>query len=397
MRNLLVLPVTLLLLAGCSWFGDEDEEDTKPAALVSIQSEVKLSSVWSRSIGGSAKDRASRLVAAVSGGRIFAASADGNIMALESGSGRPIWEVDIKDFYSADERKVGFAAKSDAITGGVGVGGDLVLAGTFAGEVIALNQSDGSLAWRTRTTSEVLAPPQADRDLVVAQSIDGKVAGFDALDGSRRWLYSALIPSLTLRGTTTPIIRDDYVITGFANGRMVVLERERGLAGLDRRIAVAQGKSDLERLVDIDGRIIVEGSQLFVASYQGTITAFELTTGRPRWSHEASTAAGLGIGFGNVYIAEANGRVVAYDMDNGKVVWENDALKNRQLSTPVAISSYIAVGDLDGYIHLIAQADGRFVGRKKVYSGPLKAPVTVDGARMYVMTENGRLQAFEIR
>lgn len=394
-RTALVL-IAVAALGGCSIFGGDKAEVVKPAELQPISEEIRLDSVWSRRIGGKAYDRASALVPALSGGRIFAASADGNIMALEPG-GRVIWEVNVRDFYSSEERDDSFSKKTDAITGGVGAGGDLVVVGTSAGELVAVNQSDGSLAWRADTTSEVLAPPALDRNLVVAQSIDGKVAAFDALDGTRRWIYSTSVPPLTLRGTTAPILTSDIVVAGFANGRIVAMDRQRGLAGVDQRIAIAQGKSDLERLVDVDGRMVLVGSRLFAASYQGTVTSLDLNNGRIAWQNDSSSSAGVAAGFGNIYVAHSDGRIFALDEGDGDEVWVNDALLNRELTTPSTISSYVAVGDLGGYLHLIAQSDGRFVGRRKVDSDALRSPAIVDGSRLYLMTGGGELLAFELR
>ncbi|MCB1693330.1 MAG: outer membrane protein assembly factor BamB [Pseudomonadales bacterium] len=397
MRLLLAGFALALMLSGCSWFGGDDEE-LKPVDLVPFKAEIQLKPAWDTRIGGDARDSVSKLVPALAGGRVFAASADGNIMALSPENGRVIWKVAVEDLYSAEDRKNAFAPKSDVITGGVGVGADIVAVGTFAGEIVALHQSDGSLAWRSRTTSEVLSPPAIDRDLVVAHSIDGKVEAYDTLSGERKWIYSTTIPSLTLRGTTTPVMNDQVVIDAFANGRVVVLDKEKGLAGIDRKVAVSQGKSDLERLVDIDGRMVLDGTDLYVVSYQGNLVCLDLAnSGREKWSVETSSVAGLDEGFGNVYVSGFNGELTAYDLASGRVVWKSDLLLRRDLTTPATISSYVAVGDYEGYIHLFAQADGRIVGRRKVYGDPLTSPPVVDGTRLYVMTNAGRLLAFDLR
>ncbi|MBD3649267.1 MAG: outer membrane protein assembly factor BamB, partial [Pseudomonadales bacterium] len=345
------------------------------------------------------EDRAVRLVPAISGSRIFAVSPDGNVMALNISTGKPVWEVEVQDLFSDEEQAAIFPEDIDAITGGVGIGGDLVVVAVVGGKLVALNQSDGSLAWQSDVTSEVLAPPAVDRDLVVSQSIDGKVAAYDALDGTRQWLYSTSVPSLTLRGTATPILLSDLVIAGFANGRIVALNRGQGLPVMDERIAIAQGKSDLERLIDIDGKMVVtlNGAQLFVASYQGNLAAVDLKERRVRWMKEASTVAGLGQGFGNIYISSADSRVAALDMENSRESWENEALLYRDITAPVAISSYIVVGDFEGYIHFIAQSDGRFTGRRRVDGDGVTSPPVVEGSRVYILANSGRLYSYEIR
>ncbi len=386
-----------LVVSGCSWFGgDDDVEEIVPTKLVKFENEIEIKPIWDAKLGKGAEDRAIKLVPAVASSRVFAASADGNVIAFQANNGRKIWTVQVRDAYSKKEVRNAFGDGSDIITGGVGIGRDIVVVGTSAGEIVALNQSDGSFAWRARTSSEVLAPPQIDRDLVVAHTIDGKIAGFNTLDGERKWLYSTTIPSLTLRGTSTPIITDEYVIAGFANGRFALLERERGLAGADQRVAAPTGRSDLERLVDIDGTMVVAGNVLFIVSFQGRMAAVDLATGRLLWAQEASSFVGLGEGFGNIYIAFADSIIAAKDMADGRDVWKIDALKHRVVTAPVTTGSYIAVGDFDGYLHIIAQSDGRFVGRRRVDGDGIQSPVVADGNRLFIIGNSGRLSVFEI-
>lgn len=387
-----------LMLAGCSWFDPKEEEQREPVKLTPINSEISLDRLWDVKIGKGADDKAIQLVPGFSGSRIFAAAADGTVKALESGTGREIWQVNIESFYDDAERRNSFSKSADTITGGVGVGEDLVLVGSSAGEVVAMNQSDGSLAWRAKTTSEVLAPPQVADQLVVAQSIDGKVAAFNVFDGERKWLYSTSIPNLTLRGTATPMLSDG-VVTGFANGRVTVIEKERGLPVIDQRVAAAQGQSDLERLVDIDGLIARDDNMLYAASYQGNIVAIDLSQqGRAVWGAPISTVTGVTLGFGSVYTSTADGEIVAFDTNGGgSENWRTDALLYRDLTAPVPVSSYLAVGDFEGYLHLVAQSDGRFVGRLRVDGDGLRSPAIIDGSRIYALGNSGRLTALELR
>ena len=394
----LVWHLALLVMSGCSWFGGDDEpQEVKPNPLPRFNEEVRLEVLWNQKIGGGSGDRAIRIRPAITGGRVFAASADGKIKALTENTGRIIWEAEIKDFYTKEEVAFGFSKGLDAIIGGVGAGGDLVVVGTGSGEILALNQSDGSLAWKSRVASEVLSQPQIDDDVVVVQSIDGKVSAYDAIDGSRKWIYTTNIPSLTLRGTATPIISGDVILVGFSNGRVTLLEKETGFSGLDRRVGVAQGGSDLERLVDIDGAMAMENGRLYAVSFQGRIMSIDIATGRTLWSEEASSVSGVGTGFGNVYLASSDSQISAYNADNGREVWRVDALLHRDITAPVAIGSYLAFTDLEGYLHLVAQSDGRFVGRRKIDGSGVSSGVVAEGGRLYVMGNKGSLFVLEIR
>ena len=396
--GLLVWFLAFLAMSGCSWFGGDDEpEQIKPNPLPKINEEVRLEVLWNQKIGGGTGDRAIRLRPAIIGGRVFAASADGKIKALTTDTGRIIWETEIKDFYTKEELSFGFSKDLDAVTGGVGAGGDLVVVGTGAGEILALNQSDGSLAWKSRVASEVLSQPQIDDDLVVVQSIDGKVAAYDAIDGSRKWIFTTKIPSLTLRGTATPIISGDVILVGFSSGRVALLERSTGFSGLDRRVGVAEGDSDLKRLVDIDGAMAMENGRLYAASFQGRIISVDIATGRTLWSEEASSVSGVGTGFGNVYLAGSDSEISAHNADNGREVWRVDALLHREITAPVAIGSYLAFTDFEGYLHLMAQSDGRFVGRRKVDGSGVRSGVVEKDGRLYALGNKGSLFVLEIR
>ena len=396
--SLITCIMLFLLSSGCSWFGDDDKpEEVKPNPLPSIDEEVKVDVIWNRKIGSGAGDRAISLKPKPFGARVFAASADGNVIAFTKDVGQTIWRVQIKEFYSKEELSFGFSKDLDVITGGVGVGGDLVVVGTGSGEILALNQSDGTLAWKSPVSSEVLSQPQIDDELVVVQTIDGKVAAYDAIDGTRNWVYTTNIPALTLRGTATPILAGDLIVVGLSSGRVVFLDRETGFASLEQRVGISKGESDLERLVDVDGVMVLENGRLYAASFQGQIVGIDLNTGRTLWAEEESSVSGVGTGFGNVYIASSDGNIRAFNADNGREVWRVDALLHRELTAPVTVGSYLAVTDFEGYLHLIAQSDGRFVGRRRVDGSGIRPGVVEEDGQLYAMGNNGSLSVLEIR
>lgn len=395
----LIMTAVLTTTVGCSWFGGDDDEpeEIQPNPLPSINQEVRLDVVWSRKIGKGADDRAVKIRPGIAGGRIFAAAADGSVSALTLDDGREIWSTQIKRFYSKEQLADAFSKDLDTITGGVGVGGDLVVIGAASGHVVALNQSDGSLAWRVSSSSEVLAAPQIDDDLVFVQTIDGKLTAYDAIDGTSRWVYTMTTPPLTLRGTATPMINGDLVVAAFANGRVAFLDKERGIAAVDQRVGIAQGATDLERLVDIDGAMSIDEGKLYVASFQGRLVGIEVSSGRMLWAEELSSVSGVGTGFGNVYAAHADSQITAFSAANGREVWNVDALLYRDITAPVAVGSYIAFTDFEGYGHVMAQSDGRFVGRRKIDGNGVKAGFVESGGRLYALSDGGTLAAIEIR
>ena len=400
-RGLLLGSAVLLLLnaGGCTLLrGTPKDESIEPFPLIKFEEEIELSRLWEVKIGKGVKKTYERFSPVIIDSRVFAASTDGKVVALNVATGKKIWETRIDKLYGEDEMLLISSDEVDSIvSGGVGGGTDIVVVSTTVGEVIALHQSDGSLAWRSPTSSEVLVPAQTNDDIVVTQSIDGKVAAYDVLDGTRKWQFSTSVPILTLRGTSTPLLTDSFVLCGFANGKVVFLDTERGLPRWEQRVGVPKGKSELERLVDVDGALIQSGNSLFATSYQGSLVAIDITSGQISWQREASSFVGLAEGFGNIYIAHADSSISAIDSVNNRDVWNLDVLTNRKITTPLALGNHVAVGDAEGYIHLIAQLDGRLTGRKKVDSKGIRAkPVAQDG-RLYIQGNSGRLTAWEVR
>ncbi|MBA59123.1 MAG: outer membrane protein assembly factor BamB [Gammaproteobacteria bacterium] len=394
-----LITLSLLVFSGCSWFGDGDDEpeEIKPNPLPKIRTETSLKVIWNKKIGKGVDDKALRIEPKIIRKRVFVGTPDGNIRALGSESGREIWAVNVKDFFSEGGLASGFPKNLDVITGGIEADSELVLLCSGSGHLVALNQSDGSFAWKTQISSESLAPPKIDGDLVVVQTVDGKVSGYESIDGSLRWEYAAKTPALSLRGTATPSIFEDIVIAGFSNGRVAFITRDEGLAALEQSVGVSQGISDLERLVDVDGAMAIENNGLFISGYQGRVLAIDLRGGKMLWEQEASSIAGLGVGFGNVYLVSADSQVIAYNASNGREVWRVDSLLNRGLNSPLVLGSYLMISDYEGYLHLLAQSDGRFVGRKKIDSRGVGARLIEKEGRIYAMGNGGSLFALEIR
>jgi len=282
------------------------------------------------------------------------------------------------------------------LSGGVGIHADTLLLGSSEGEVLAVDATSGERLWSARLQGEVLAPPQADGDVVVAQTYDGKLQGLDFANGELRWTYDSDVPVLTVRGTGTPILRDDVVYAGFANGRVLAFDADTGDIRWEVRVAISQGRSEIERIVDVDGTMDLQSGELYAASYQGRLVAVDVRGGQRLWQQDVSSVSGVSTGFGNVYVADEDGTVYAYLRSGGGVRWSQDALGYRGLSRPTPVSSYLAVADFEGYLHILSQVDGQIIGRVRVDSDGVRADMLSDGNVLYVYGNSGRLVAYEI-
>ncbi|WP_263142543.1 outer membrane protein assembly factor BamB [Pseudomonas alcaligenes] len=365
-------------IAGCS---SNSKKELPPAELTNFTEEVKLETEWSQSVGDGQGEAYNLLVPAVDGERIFAADVEGVVMAMDRLTGKVIWKDDL----------------DLPVSGAVGAGYGLVLLGTLKGEVVALDADSGEEKWRARVTSEVLAPPATNGDVVVVQTQDDRLIALDAATGSQRWIYENTPAVLTLRGTGAPIVTNNLAVAGLSTGKVIALDVQRGLPVWEQRVAVPQGRSELDRVVDIDGGLLLSGSTLYVATYQGRVAGLDLESGRILWQREASSYVGVAQGFGNVYVSLASGTVEGVDERSSSALWSNDALARRQLSAPEVFSSYVAFGDFEGYLHLVSQVDGRFVGRERIDSDGLRARPLAVGDMLYVFGNSGKLVALKIR
>ncbi|MGE8362615.1 outer membrane protein assembly factor BamB [Pseudomonas sp.] len=376
-KNAALLALAVLVV-GCS---SNSKKELPPAELPDFEEEVVLQEEWSRSIGEGQGETFNMLAPAVDGDQIYAADVEGLVMALDRMTGKVIWKQDLEA----------------PVSGAVGAGYGLVLLGTLKGEVIALDASSGEEKWRSRVTSEVLAPPAVNGDIVLVQTQDDRLIALDADTGDQRWIFENTPAVLTLRGTGSPVLTNRLAIAGLSTGKVIALDAQRGIPVWEQRVAIPQGRSELDRVVDIDGGLLLSGGTLYVVSYQGRVAALDMESGRVLWQREASSSVGVAQGFGNVYVSLASGTVEGIDERSASALWSNEALARRQLSAPEVFSSYVAFGDLEGYLHLISQVDGRFVGRERIDRNGLRARPVVVGDWLYAFGNGGKLVALTIK
>lgn len=354
-----------IALAGCgggSWFGSSDNREP-PMELVEFSPSATFTEVWSTDVGSGAGKRYLKLTPAVANGRVFAADVDGDVQAFDLAGGERLWETD------TDRR----------ISGGPGAGDGLVLVGTIDGEVVALEAETGEQRWVARVSSEVLSAPVASDGIVVVRTHDGKLEGLDSGSGERLWVYDRTVPALSLRGTSAPVLGGDAVIAGFDSGRVVSLALRTGQLLWESRVAVARGRSELERLVDIDADPVLDGGELFVVTFQGQVASLDRLGGELLWQRDMSSHAGLAVGGRSVYLTDEDSQVWGLDRDSGASLWRHEDLQRRALTQPAALRGAVLVGDFEGYIHALDATDGRLLSRIRVDSnGVVTAPLVVD-------------------
>ena len=358
-----------------------DEDPTAPAELLDVVSDITINRNWRINVGNGQGDNYKKLTPVVDGGFVFAASDDGEILAVNNINGDLMWQTEVET----------------SITGGVGAGDGIVMIGTEAAELIVFNQSNGEEVWRASVSSEILSQPKTNGDIVVAQTVDGKLIALNREDGVQRWTYETTLPALTLRGTSSPVLTSEgTVVAGFSNGILVSVAAEDGVYVWEERVAVPDGQYDIERVIDVDGELLVDGSRILAASYQGNLMAFDTASGQIVWGMEASSYHGMDQGFGNIYYSDDKSHLIALRNNSSDVVWQNEELQYRDLTAPKTISNYVAIADYEGYLHLVSQIDGRIVGRTRIDNDGIRSNLIDDDGKLIVYGNSGSLVSLTI-
>lgn len=390
----IALTSSLVVLAGCHSFKKENVEPPTPLDK-KFEPTLKVERVWKSSIGDGAAESGVRMRPAVADGVVYAASTDGKIAAFDAASGKKLW--------SKSTRQHGWFGWGDAkredarFSGGPGAAGDLVAIGTLDGHLYGINAKDGERRWAAEVSSEVITAPVIVGDLVVIRCNDGRVYGIDAKSGERRWVYDqSQVPLLSLRGNGRLLVANGVVFFGSDAGKLVALRLDTGEKLWEQTLATGEGRTEIDRLSDADGALVLDGSTLYGAAYHGQLTAIDGPSGRPLWNHALSTFTSLDVHGNAVFGVDDVSQVVAYDKSGGANIWKQDGLKYRWLTGPAVQGNYVVVGDLDGHIHWLNGSDGKIVARERLSKKAIRAQPVVVGDTVYVEDVEGHIGAYRI-
>lgn len=376
-----------LSLAACGllnkpkqWF-DKEEDPRAPTKLVDIEAEiVKTQLVWRSSIGGLGEIH-NKMRPYITEGHVYLSDAEGQVEAWQRVDGKRLWRVSLKK----------------QISGGVVGGEGIVALGTKNGLVIALDTQEGDEKWRTVVTSEVMALSEVKQGVVVVRTNDNKVHALDIETGELVWHKSRNIPPLTLRGASEPKIIGDAVLVGYDDGKMTALTLQDGAELWEATVSVARGRSELERISDVDGEIAYFDGVVYAVGFNGSVVAVDMETGLTGWTREFSSSVGLSADENRIYITDADNSIWALDKTSGATLWRQDKLLYRKLTAPKIMGNYIVTGDFKGYLHWLSKEDGKLVGRNKVSRDVINAaPIIINGLA-YVLANDGSLSVLQYR
>lgn len=385
MDNKFKIPLAVALLSfavtGCSFFNKSKTEVVKPNPLPKLSQSATLGLVGSYKVSATDKEDPLRLRIKSDNGTLFLLDPKGTVSAYQGNSKQALWTKEVS--------KLGLSSGVEAAEG-------LVVVGNKKGQLFVLDQATGEQRWTAQLSGALISSALIHAGRVVVIANDGTVFGFEQNSGQQIWTYKLPSEQLSLRGQASPVPVDSRtVVVASAGAYIYALDAVTGTLRMQRPVAVSEGRSDIQRLIDVDGDPVAAGQFLVTTSYQGQVTVTDMSAQRVVWSANSSSLTRPEVSGRQVFVAQADGKLVSYDLLTGQVIWENEQLLNRNLSNPVILGQDLVVGDLDGVLHLIDPASGTLVGRV-ASSGEVRSLRVLDN-QLYAVTRTGALSVWQGR
>lgn len=384
-RVLIVLLCSLFMTA-CSyipWFGDDEEvvvDLREPLELTEFVPGVRIQQNWQVSLGGDTEETRILLHPHVYSDKIAFTSTGGTVAVYDLASGRSV--------YSAN------AAKS--VSAGVGGNQEYLIMGTIDGDVIAVNQSNGAQAWAVNIGSEVVSVASTSTDKAILRTNDNRIVALSLGTGEKLWTVKQTSPALTLRGAGVPLEKDGIIYAGMDNGKVIAVSAESGSVIWESRVSIPSGRSELDRIVDIDGQIAADSEFIYAASYHGRVVAISRINGRVRWARDIASISGVSVDDTLVFVTDRDDNVWALEKDTGISVWKQEDLLYRELSAPVNQADTILVGDAEGYLHALSKQDGSIVGRTNLGKKAIHTSSQSTSSAALAVDASGRLASYSV-
>lgn len=373
--RLLILPLAIGVFAGCS----STRELVKPTPLTEIDNKFPPKVLWEASAGSDQKDDLMQIAPVESGDRVIVADAKGDVFAYNLKSGKRLWEAEL----------------NMPISVGGGANDAMVVFGSDTGKVVAMAVDSGKTLWQATVSTAVEAAPSVGDTNVVVRSKDGSITLLSAKDGSTVWSVSHNEPDMTLQGQSRALLFPDAIAVGYDDGEFAVLSRADGRQLWKNQVALPMGRTEIDRMVDIDATPLFADAIFYVASYQGRIAAINAKGGQTIWSRKFSGFTDMSIDQHALYATDANGIVWALDRRTGEPLWRQAALAYRGVTGPALSNGKLVVGDKEGYLHVLDPQTGAIVGRLRV-SGGLIDPMRTENNVVAAVTRGGDLVVFDL-
>lgn len=370
----------LLLLSGCNYITGGNDNSDPPMKLSVIQAEKNFKKVWSTNVGVGDAGHYLQLQPLILSDSIITVDAKGLVQATNVSSGAGLWKRSL----------------NLPITQGVAGNDNKIFVSTDTGIILALNPKDGSQLWQYALNKNILNNPLYDDQNLYVQTTDGTLYSLASSDGKINWEYKSTGPDLTLYATSSPILWNNLIITGFANGKIAAFNKNNGTPQWDYQIAESKGPSSIQRMIDVNAKPLISDGVLYAVSYQGKVVALDLISGVKQWERELSSISDMAVSKKYLYISDTEGTVWALNRASGQVLWQQPNLHMRKLSGTNYLDDTIVVGDYDGYLHGLSSEHGGFIARIKLSSSGIRVAPIVKNGIIYILDNSGKLAAYKL-
>ncbi|TYL47308.1 outer membrane protein assembly factor BamB [Marinomonas sp. IMCC 4694] len=367
-----VVLLSAVLVQGCS--------NARPdlPSLPSIDSKVNLKTSWRTGVDGGFGETSERFNLVAENDALFLVTNKGTLYELGQEKGK---------------RRDSFETTYEA-SSGVTRHEDTLYFGTYDAQLVAVSLASKSVLWEKTLSSEILSEVSYAAGKLAVQTSDGWLSVLDATTGETQWRAKEDLPSLTVRGTSAPVIAEGKVIAGFANGKLNAYSLQDGASLWSYELGKPEGRYEIERLSDVDGRLVVQNNVVYAVAYNGTLAALSIESGRPLWQRSIGSAVGVAVEGELLMAVDMKSHVVALNAKNGTEIWENTDLADRDLITPTFFRDYVAVMDRGGYVHLLDLTTGEVAEHRMADNDvPPGSRMVASDKQLFILTPNANVTA----
>ena len=357
-KYIINLIIILIFISSCSslsnlkFWESEEVEDDEPRKLQNYNEVFKIENSWEISFDG--ENTLGNFKPSFSGKNIYFADTEGNVKSIDISTGIVNWSI-----------------KLDKLASGISSGFGVLIVSNTTGEVICLDQEKGSILWSRDVMGEVLSNAAIDAKIIVIKTSSGELLGLSKESGTTKWSYRSKLPTLTIRGSSSPIIEENKVYATFDSGRLGVFELDSGFLLWDSAISYVSGNSELENIIDSDSKPVIDGNFIYATNYQGSLSIFDNAQRRQVWNSPISSFYEPVVLKGIIAVIEDDSDIKTFASKTLNESWSSNEYKNRELSNAISHKGQIIIGDLDGFIHIINPVNGQTIGRKKISRKPI--------------------------
>ncbi|RMF44694.1 MAG: serine/threonine protein kinase [Planctomycetota bacterium] len=318
-----------------------------------------LELLWQVDVGGLGFD-AGPIVAE---GVIYAADAEGRILAVNLSDGTIRWQLKLD---------TGFVASPGYRDG-------MLFLGDYDGNFRALQASDGEQKWVYAAGMEIDASPNFYQDSVLFTSQSGALYCVQIASGELKWKYET-----NDQLQCSPTLAGSHTFLGGCDAHLHVVDVRSGTAA-EPPIPIDAPTGSTPAIV---------GQDVFVPTYAGEIFRFSLGKREPVWRFRNPELAeefknSAAVAHGILVAASRHKRVFALNTSDGSVRWVH-VLRKRSDASPVIAGHSVIIAAADGRIIRLDLESGQQIWMTELKGSFLGSPA-IAGDRLVLTSDRGTI------